>query len=62
MIWEYKYIYKKWRTDNQSEINDFLRDFGREGWELVQVIVGSGDQDYAKIHGFVFKRPVDQNT
>lgn len=55
LVWEYQYIYRKMNT-NDNRIDGILNSQGRDGWELVQVLLGGTGND-AKIHGFIFKRP-----
>ena len=51
-LWEYKFIYKKTRTD-ESQMESFLNDLGEQGWELVSVIFRLG----IFMLGYIFKRP-----
>ena len=56
--WEYKYVYHKVNT-NDTGIEHILNQYGNEGWELLQVIsAGGSDGISAKVHAFVFKRPI----
>jgi len=54
--WEYKYVYRKTRTDMAQEIESFLNRLGEQGWELVNIIAASGGFNDIALHGYVFKR------
>ncbi len=56
--WEYKYIYDRTDTNNKG-IERKLNEIGKQGWELVSVIFGTGQhQDRAKVHSYIFKRQI----
>ena len=55
--WEYDYHHEKVSPTNQARIKGILNKKGKKGWNLVQAIVGTGqDENQVKIHGFIFKR------
>ena len=56
-LWEYRYVYMKTNTDS-GDIEYMLNKMGGSGWELVNIVTGTGGSHDAKIHGYIFKRPV----
>jgi len=54
--WEYHYTYLRTKTNETDRINHFLNQMGVEGWELVNVIVGTGGSQDVNVHGYYFKR------
>ena len=55
--WEYRYVYLKTETRAEYEINNMLNEMGSQGWELMKVVIGTGESSgNATIHGYYFKR------
>lgn len=67
--WEYMTFVETGRGRQDRHVDDWLNDFGEEGWELVQMI----PKDYRSLEmkqehpevddpwTYIFKRPVDRS-
>ena len=55
--WDYWLLLIAWEQDEISEIENKMKDRGREGWELVSVVPRVGAKDSFTIA--FFKRPIE---